>query len=128
MVCVYCVCYFFRKTLIGVNSWSIKKTTQQGLQCIAGYSPSVFARVNKVLKWIKDKTDDTCTSAGKKLDDYDFASETGRDEERNQLLNEIKFGLDEIVELQNEKSYDHTEGETRADSTEESDIIQERDP
>ena len=40
-------------------------------------------------------------------------------------MDEIKFGLDEILELQNEKSNDHEKNERRGHSAEELDIIQE---
>ena len=81
------------------------------------------------MRWIKDNTKGACTSEGKELQSY-FESETGTgedllNEERSQLLDEIKFGLDEILELQNEKSNDHEKNERRGHSAEELDIIKE---
>ena len=125
-------CSTFRATLIGVNSWSDKSLEGGRLTCHIDYSPSVFARINyEILRWIKDNTKGACTSEGKELQSY-FESETGTgedllNEERSQLLDEIKFGLDEIVELQNEKANDNKESEKRAHSIEESDIIQGRE-
>ena len=43
-------------------------------------------------------------------------------------MDEIKFGLDEIVELQNKKSNDREKNQERAHSTEELDIIQGWEP
>ena len=62
--------FFFRATLIGVVSWSFKPPN--AIPCDPLYSPSVFARVTKVLKWIKDNTEDACTNEGKKLESYDL--------------------------------------------------------
>ena len=130
--CLIVLC-IFRATLIGVNSWSAKERDEQrGPICQKSYSPSVFARINyEILRWIKDNTKGACTSEGKELQSY-FESETGTgedllNEERSQLLDEIKFGLDEIVELQNEEANDNKESEKGAHSTEESDIIQGRE-
>ena len=121
-------CSTFRATLIGVNSWSDKSLEGGRLTCHIDYSPSVFARINyEIMKWINKQTEGACTSDNKKLQS-NFKSETESgdllDKERSQLLDEIKFGLDEIVELQNEKANGNKESEKRAHSAEESDIIQ----
>ena len=125
-------CSTLRATLIGVASWSEKEYDEQTNSSPCDdpdYAPSVYARINyDIMSWIQKHTDGACTSTPKKLSSLDFPieveSEDLLDEERSQLLDEIKFGLDEIVELQNEKANGNKESEKRAHSAEESDIIQ----
>ena len=103
----------FRATLIGVNSWAIFGTSPSG--CDVWLYPTVAARVTKVLDWIKENTDGACTSKGKRLEDYNFKSGTGR-KKRSQLLdhdetNYEMIGEEELKDYEKYSKYEEVDDE-----------------
>ena len=60
--------------------------------------------MTEVLKWIKENTDGACTSKGKRLEDYNFKSGTGR-MKRSQLLDHDET-YDEIISEEEQKDYE----------------------
>ena len=89
----------FRATLIGVTSWSYR--TPDG-KCEV-FFPTVYARVTEVLKWIKENTDGACTSKGKRLEDYNFKSGTGRIKRSQLQLLDHDETYDEMIEEEEQK-------------------------
>ena len=84
----------FRATLIGVNSWAAYGKVDK---CDVKVNPTIAARVTDVLKWIKENTDGACTSKGKRLEDYNFKSGTGRKKRSQLQLLDHDENYDEMI-------------------------------
>ena len=90
----------FRATLIGATSWAYSNLENK---CDALFAPTVYARVTEVLKWIKENTDGACTSKGKRLEDYNFKSETGRIKRSQLQLLDHDETYDEMIDEEKQK-------------------------